>query len=355
MTNFDPTLPLAQSHTIPSLCYTDAQFAMRESRAVFHRNWQILGRTEQVAQPGDYFTTHLVGEPVLVIRGEDGVLRGFFNVCRHRAAPILNEPCGHATKLRCRYHGWTYDLAGALKGTPEFEGVEDFDKSTNGLVPITVATHGPFVGVSLTKPTTTLVEHLSPFPEWAAAGKWFDTLEFHARREYDLACNWKVYVDNFLDGGYHVNTVHPALAGVLDYRDYTTTTHGFTALQCSPLKPSTEVSTRCGDLAAYWWIYPNFMVNLYRGVMDTNLVLPLGPDRCRVIFDFYFAAGTVDEFKSESVLVADRVQAEDVQICEDVQRGLGSRSFTTGRFSKKRENAGYHFHKLLAQSLAEPM
>lgn len=354
-TPFDPNLPLELARTIPNTWYFDPAHAERERRAAFGRSWQYLGRTEQVAKPGDFVTADVAGEPVMAVRGEDGVLRAFFNVCRHRAAPILNEPCGHATKLRCRYHGWTYDLAGELRGTPEFEGVRDFAKESNGLVGIPVVEWGPFVWVCTGVPREPLEDFLSPFPDWAARRNCFANLEWHTRTTYDLACNWKVYVDNYLDGGYHVNTVHPALAGVLDYREYATTAHGHTALQCSPLKPSDGEAgrTRTGDLAAYWWVFPNFMLNLYGTAMDTNLVLPLGPDRCRVIFDFYFAPGTDESFKAESVKVAEQVQAEDVGICEDVQRGLRSAAFVSGRFSAKRENAGYHFHRLLADCLSK--
>jgi choline monooxygenase len=110
---------------------------------------------------------------------------------------------------------------------------------------------------------------------------------------------------------------------------------------------------RTGDNAYYWWVFPNFMVNLYAGVMDTNLVLPLGTDRCRVVFDFYFAEGATADFVAQSVEVAERIQQEDVGICEEVQRGLRSRSFRTGRFSARRENGGYHFHQLLAGKLRE--
>src|SRR5262249_19552253 len=111
---------------------------------------------------------------------------------------------------------------------------------------------------------------------------------------------------------------------------------------------------RTGQAAYYWWVYPNFMLNLYAGVMDTNLVLPLGPDRCRVIFDFYFAnteGPAMQQFIRESIAVAHQVQLEDQGICEEVQRGLQSRSFDTGRFSVKREGPGYHFHQLLARHL----
>jgi choline monooxygenase len=352
---FDPTLPLDRARTIPAAWYHDREWAAAERTAVFGRTWQCVGRVNQVMKPGDFLTADAAGDPVLVIRGDDSVLRGFFNVCRHRAAPLCTDACGSATKLRCRYHGWTYDLAGRLKGTPEFDGVNEFAKEENGLVPLGgCETWGPFVWVHLHPPTIPLREFLSPLPSWVESRGGFGDLTSFGRRSYDLACNWKVYVDNYLDGGYHVNTVHPALAGVLDYKQYTTTTYDRTSLQSSPLSPGDGDAgrTRTGDLAAYWWAYPNFMVNLYAGVMDTNVVWPLAPDRCRVVFDFYFAAGTDPTFAEESVRVADRVQAEDVGICEEVQRGLHSSAYSVGRFSVKREVAGYHFHRLLASSIA---
>jgi choline monooxygenase len=186
-------------------------------------------------------------------------------------------------------------------------------------------------------------------------------LNFVARREYRLACNWKVFVDNYLDGGYHVNTVHPGLAGVLDYAHYRTEVFGHTSVQTSPLRPPEAQragdavgQVRTGATASYWWVFPNLMLNLYEGVMDTNLVLPLGPAACRVVFDFYFArpAGTATaEWEAKSMEVAHQIQLEDVAICEDVQRGLASRTFDTGRFSVRREAAGYHFHRLLALRL----
>jgi phenylpropionate dioxygenase-like ring-hydroxylating dioxygenase large terminal subunit len=350
LARFDPARPLEAARTIPNTWYTSAEIAAVERRSVFGSTWQFVGRTDQVASPGSYLTADVAGEPILVVRGDDGVLRAFFNVCRHRAAPILNEACGTATKLRCRYHGWTYDLAGRLRGTPEFDGVADFCKEDNGLVPVTVAAWGPFVWVRLDPPKASAEEYMAPLPGWLKGR--IDDLTFASRVEYDLACNWKVYVDNYLDGGYHVNTVHPALAGVLDYTGYKTTLHANASVQTSPMKPGDPndpaTRTRTGTEAAYWWVFPNFMVNVYSGVMDTNLVLPVGPDRCRVIFDYYFRSGATPEFVKDSVAVAHQVQVEDVGICEEVQRGLHSRSYTVGRFSVKREAGGYHFHRLLA-------
>src|SRR5205823_9713121 len=128
------------------------------------------------------------------------------------------------------------------------------------------------VWVHLDPPREPLGESLRPFASWVDSRGGLGNLVWRARKTYDLACNWKVYVDNYLDGGYHVNTVHPGLAGVLDYREYRTACDGNTVLQSSPLKPGEGETgrTRVGDIAAYWWVYPNVMLNLYGGVMDTN-------------------------------------------------------------------------------------
>lgn len=355
MSAFASDLPLERARTIPARWYWDAELAALEQRAVFGPSWQFAGRAALVAEPGSFFTTELAGEPILVVRDSEGVLRSFYNVCRHRAALVVTEAAGKASRLRCRYHGWTYDLAGCLRGAPEFDGVLDFCREEQGLAALAVAEWGPFIWVHCGDNPPPLSDYLTPMPQRIAPA--LSSLRFVARREYQLACNWKVYVDNYLDGGYHVNTVHPGLAGVLDYKHYRTEIHPCTSVQISPLKTSsaTELAgVRSGETAQYWWAFPNFMLNLYQGVMDTNLVLPLGPHRCRVLFDFWFAdteGAAAENYMQESMGVAHQVQLEDAGICEEVQRGLGSRSFDTGRFSVRREAGGYHFHQLLARHL----
>ena len=357
LTAFHADLPLEQAHTLPAEWYTDADVYALERQAIFGDSWQMVGRAAEVAEPGSFLTADIAGEPVLVVRDEAGVLRAFSNVCRHRAAPLATESCGKASRLRCRYHGWTYDLTGRLRGAPEFDGVEGFRREENGLPVLAVAVWGPWVWVHCGSRPPAVADIFAPLPERVAPSD-LATLHFVERREYQLACNWKVYVDNYLDGGYHVHTIHPGLAGVIDYALYRTEVHAWTSVQISPLKTAAAgdatARTRTGDAAQYWWVYPNFMVNLYQGVMDTNLVLPLGPDRCRVVFDFYFVQASGAEFEAytrESMSVADRIQQEDMLICEQVQRGLGSRFFSTGRFSVRREGGAYHFHQLLGRRL----
>ncbi len=356
---FDPELPLERARTIPRCWYTDADVYDAECRAVFGDSWLTVGRADQVTEPGAFVTAEVAGEPVVVVRGDDGALRAFYNVCRHRAARVACQAEGRAARLRCRYHGWTYDLSGRLRGVPEFDGVADFRREDNGLAPLAVAAWGPLVFVHLGKQPGPLEQFLAPLPE-RTAGLGVERLRFAERREYDIACNWKVFVDNYLDGGYHINTIHPGLAGILDYTQYHNVIAGNTSVQVGPLRPAEsqrgdEVGkVRTGANAYYWWLFPNLMINLYEGVMDTNLVLPLGPGRCKVIFDFYFAdteGEAATKFIADSVAVSHQIQLEDLEISEDVQRGLNSRSFDAGRFSVKREGPGYYFHQLLARRL----
>jgi choline monooxygenase len=268
----------------------------------------------------------------------------------------VTEPCGQASILRCPYHGWNYGLDGSLKGVPEFAGVKNFDPGNNGLVPVKVETWENFVFVNLDPQAAALGDFLGGLVQRAAPlglGK----LHFFDRKIYDIACNWKVFVDNYLDGGYHVPHLHKGLSSVLDYKEYTIEVEDRYCLQSSPMVASNEdaatATTRTGDRAWYFWQYPNLMINHYEGYMDTNLALPLDADHCRVIFDFYFSdvSEARREHNRQSVAVGERVQDEDLGICEAVQRGLKSRAYGAGRLSVRREAGEHLFHRLLAADL----
>ena len=361
---YDADAPLDRAFTIPAPWYTDARVLELEQRTVFRRGWQCAGRLDPLRAPGDYLTCELPGgEPVVVVRGQDDVLRGFFNVCRHHAAAVVSEPHGSARQFRCPYHGWTYALDGALKGTPDFAGVCDFDRAANGLVPIACATCEPWVFV---RPETGGVgaTHASPLHEFFGSDllRQLDALglgrlQWMERRSYTLNCNWKVFVDNYLDGGYHVPHLHKGLDSVLDYSEYTITNGERFCLQSSPMvsegADARTGAVRQGERAHYYWLYPNFMINYYGQTMDTNLVIPRGVDKTDVIFDFYFAdvSDAARDANLASIAVSEQIQNEDVAICESVQRGLRSRAYGAGRLSVRREAGEHLFHRLLARDL----
>jgi choline monooxygenase len=357
--SYDAAAPLAQAYTIPAAWYTDPRVAHLELQSVFSRNWQAVGRLAQLEKPGDYITASVANEPIVVVRGRDGKLRAFYNVCRHHAMTVMNEPCGHAEHMRCPYHGWTYNLEGELRGMTEFEGVKNFERADNGLVPVRVEPWENFVFVNLDPNAASLHDFLGSLVKLVKP-LGFGQLKFVERRSYIQNCNWKVYVDNFLDGGYHVPHMHKGLNSVLDYTNYTIENVDRCCVQSSPVSvdaksEASAAATRKGDRAYYFWQYPNFMLNWYEGYLDTNLVLPLGVDRCQVIFDFYF--GDTSEanmpYVRQSMGVSELVQQEDIVICDGVQRGLSSRAYQAGRLSVRREAGEHLFHRLLAADLKD--
>ena len=360
LSSYDDHAPLAQASTIPAAWYVDARIAELERLSVFSKTWQLVARTEQVKAPGQFVATTVAGEPIVVVRGNDGALRAFYNVCRHHAAAVVTQSCGQASLLHCPYHGWNYGLDGSLKGMPEFEGVENFDRVQNGLVPIRVETWECFVFINLDEHAAPLADFLGGLVR-RIAPLGISKLHYFDRRTYNINCNWKVFVDNYLDGGYHVPHLHKGLNSVLDYKQYTIENEDRYCLQSSPMVASDEDAAtgaaRKGDRAWYFWQHPNLMINCYDGYMDTNLVIPVDVDHCRVIFDFYFRdiSEASREYNEQSVNVGNRVQEEDLGICEDVQRGLKSRAYRAGRLSVRREAGEQLFHRLLAADLKREM
>lgn len=353
LAQYDPTLPLAEASTIPASWYIDPRILDLERNTTFSRTWQLAARADQVRNPGDYVTCEIAGEPSLVVRGDDGVLRGFFNVCRHHAAAVMTAPQGCAKNLRCPYHGWTYTLEGALKGTPSFTSECHFDRAAHSLVPVALHEWENWVFVRLDADGASFEDSFGSQLLGDIGLLGLSNMGWFERRHYYFDCNWKVFVDNYLDGGYHVPHLHKGLDSVLDFKNYTIENGPRHCLQSSPIVKDGEhaqfSSVRGGERALYYWVHPNFMINCYEGVMDTNLVLPLGVDRTEVIFDFWFAdvSESARERNKASIEVGQIIQDEDMAICKSVQRGLNSRAYSTGRLSVRREAGEHLFHRLL--------
>src|SRR5580704_18274329 len=169
---YNPHDPLEEAWTIHSLWYFDKRIVALERASVFSATWQVAGRADQVRENGQFFTVELAGEPLVMARGEDGQLRAFYNVCRHHAAAVVTEAQGCAKQFRCPYHGWTYGIDGALKGMVEFDGVCDFERSANGLVPVRVDTWENFVFVNLNPGAGSLASFLGSIPPIVAPLQW---------------------------------------------------------------------------------------------------------------------------------------------------------------------------------------
>ena len=343
------------AQTLASHFYTDPAILQIEKTRIFQRTWQLVGTLSQscgevngmkrtIADPESFFTADVAGEPIIVVRDNRGELRAFSNVCRHRAGPIaLGSGCKNV--LRCQYHGWTYSLDGRLIGTPDVEGVEFFDRSAMGMVPLRCETWEQFIFVNFDLKAEPLSTYLGQIPQ-QTKGLQFEGLQFAERRDYLINCNWKVYVDNYLEG-YHLALVHPALARALDTKRYRTHLGRWHSLQESPLQPGPAEAGVGAQHALYYFIYPNTMLNILPGRMQTNRVVPLGTRRCRVDFDYFFRADVSLESRAADRAFADQVQTEDGAICERVQRGLASGSYAPGRLNPNQESGVWHFQELL--------
>ncbi len=343
---------LFRASTIPSSYYTEASVPIDEQRNIFAKSWQLAGRTGQVREPGQYFTAEIAGEPLLVVRGSDGVLRAMSNVCRHRAGPVAQGQ-GKRPVLQCGYHGWTYSLDGRLAVTPEFEGVECFDPSSMALPQFRIEEWHELLFVTLDPAAPSLAEFLGRLPE-DMPGHDHSGFRLAARKDWELQCNWKVYVDNYLEG-YHIPIVHPGLFRELDYPNYRTETRENYSIQFAPTRHADRIRTTAADSEVrYFWIYPNLMLNVYPDNFSTNLIVPLGHDRTLTIFEWFFRDPDDPKTRSdlaETIAFSDEIQLEDIAICEAVQRGLASSTYTSGRYSPRRENGVHHFHSLYARDM----
>ena len=241
------------------------------------------------------------------------------------------------------------------------QGVERFRPDDMRLVPVQVAQWGPLVFVNVDGKAPPLLEVLEDVPRRVAPFG-CEGMRYVMRKEWEIACNWKVYVDNYLEG-YHLPMVHPGLHRELDYDNYRVEPHRYYSIQHAPLRavPAGSTDRRYDPSktdvaeAVYVWLFPNVMLNVYMGQMQTNVVLPMGHDRTKVIFEWYSATPPADASQDADwarlLAFSDEIQDEDIRICEVVQRNLRSRVYDRGRYSAARENGVHHFHSLLHEFL----
>lgn len=350
-------LPLERALTIPAAWYTsDAVFEF-ELGSLFAHSWQLAGEASSLAAAGDFRVEDIAASSIILLRDKNGTLRAFHNVCRHRAGPVAAGR-GNCKVLRCRYHGWVYRLDGSLHTAPEIGDVQNFDPAEFGLVPLATETVAGMIFVlpgggqrSMTPAPRELFSEIRQ-----RVGQFnFSALKFYRRDTYDIRCNWKVYVDNYLEG-YHLPQVHPELNKILDYRDYSTEVFDGYSLQHSDIAQPTAAYG--AGKAFYYFVFPNIMLNILPGRMQTNVVLPLGPDRCRVVFDYYYEdieSGPAQAKIEEDLSFGDLVQKQDIDICEQVQKGLRSGVYHQGRLSQKRELGVHHFQNLLREAYQQAL
>jgi choline monooxygenase len=359
---------LRRATTLPAAWYHDPGHHEREVDAVFRRGWSCVGVTDDVAQPGRYAAVETgSGLPVVIVRDGDGTLRGFVNVCRHRGGPLA-DGCGTAKALKCAYHAWVYRLDGSLARASGMEGAEDFDPCDHHLYPVSVATWAHFVFVHPDPAAARLelgplAQAIDPYP--------IDGYELAVREQHEREFNWKVLVENYSEN-FHTPFVHPGL--IVAQWDYPMVTAGRIALAWDRPRAPRNTAERAlasaqpgesawAEVAAnqiddvfiagvYFTVFPNLLVSTFPRYLSALHLTPLSPTRTRVQAYRFWTAGVSEARRAADLAASQEVAAQDLDICERVQRGYSAGVDTNGRLSVVHEAGVHHVHRLLQTALA---
>jgi phenylpropionate dioxygenase-like ring-hydroxylating dioxygenase large terminal subunit len=342
---------LEAGHTLPAKWYADEAVFRAEKERILHRAWQYVGHTGQLAKPGDFITTRLGDIPVVVARDNDGALRAFANVCRHRGSEVVLECAGNRKTLQCHYHGWTYNLDGTLRNAPRANEQVSFEKDQLALIPFAVEAWGPMIFVKPNREPGSLRDVIGELPAlFGRAGVDLARLRIHRQDVYEIASNWKIIIENFNEC-YHCPIAHPAFSEVIDTDKYSADVgHEFYSTYHGPLVRSPE------DSANYATLWPTAMIALSSRPMAMQLlcVYPIDAGHTRETIDYYFADDATEDQIREYCEFSDLVQREDVVLCESVQRGLASGAIENGTLMLSRERGIQHFQRLVYRFLSAP-
>ena len=326
--------------TLPARLYGSPDAWTRERAAVFGSAWLFLGHEAEAAAPGDWIATDIAGHRLVAVRGKDGALRAFHNVCRHRAGPLVEGASGRCEgELVCAYHGWRYALDGRLRAATGFGNADGFDPREFGLLAVRLETWRGLVFANLDTDAPALTDHVAPL-EALMAERGLALAGPATRRTHDLTCDWKVYAENYLEG-YHIGSVHPVLAGELGSAEYRVRVEGALVVQ-------EAVGVNDGPQAGVWgWLWPNLGINVYRDGAMIERMTPVGPGRTRL--DYLFLHDGGEAALGDALEASDRLTAEDARICEAVQANLSAGAYDAGVLSPRHEAAVAWFQSRIAE------
>lgn len=349
---FDPRhfakarLPLLEAETLPRWCYTSPAWHQREIERVFLRSWLFVGRADEWPRPGDYRAVDTPGGSVLIVRDQAGRMRAFANVCRHRGARLL-DGAGNTRSIACPYHSWTYRLDGRLAGAPDMDRPKTFDRAAYGLAALRLDVWAGFVFITFDERAPTLLDWLGDMPERFRSYS-FDEMVVGRRSEYEIACDWKLILENALED-YHTGTVHKSSLG--EQHEYPEPTEGQWEALYMPgeksiavlpheLQRLPNICTLAGNPAKgtyFTVIYPNTQFACTVDCMWWLSLTPIAPERCRVSVGFCFPRSTV-ALPDFAARVEPYYRRWDLSIIEDnstgemQQRGLRSHLRRSGPY-----------------------
>jgi len=356
-----------QSYTIPARCYLDADTYAREQEAIFYRNWWYAGHQSQLQQPGCYLTVDVCGQNIIVIRDRGGDLNAYYNVCQHRGHELLFGS-GKVRTITCPYHAWSYGFDGELKAARNTEKLVDFDKCQFSLKPVQVEVFCGLVFVNLDLDAAPLKEQAADLEtEIREFCPRVDEVQFAQRDHYDVASNWKVMVDNFLEC-YHCHPAHKDFVNLVDMDRYHIKTNSIYSSQISYAAATTDSSAykfEKGEVDfgyAGWFLWPNLTIWIYPGEpnISTLQIIPNGVGRTIEYQDWYLPNPEPTQQQRDAMIYQkDVLQPEDVSLCESVYRGLQSKGYNQGRFvvdperSELSEHAVHHFQQLYVEAMGD--
>ncbi|MBA3364324.1 MAG: aromatic ring-hydroxylating dioxygenase subunit alpha [Actinobacteria bacterium] len=330
-----------------------------EEERIFARTWQYVGHAGQVSNPGDVFPVRLGRIPGVVVRDLGGELRALVNVCRHRGSLVVDEP-GNRRTLQCPYHAWTYELDGRLRSAPRSEREASFDRSRLALVPLALDAWGPFLFVNPDPDAAPLADILGDLPaRVASAGVDVDGLSFHHRAEWEVAANWKLLCENFLEC-YHCSIAHQGFSSLVDVSpdSYRLEASEWFSSQYGPVRSDgTATYDAVGEVerGQFHLLWPNTCINIFPGRPNLSIgpIMPTEPERTSRFLDYFFASGTDESWIRDLLQFDDQVGREDTILVERVQLGVRSGVIPTGRLLEESEHLIAHFQRLVAAALSD--
>jgi glycine betaine catabolism A len=366
--------PVDRARLLPPRVFHDPAVFQFEAERWFWRTWLNVGREQDFADAGTYALVDVAGESVIVVRGRDGVLRAFHNVCRHRGSTLVDAPVtgdtGHIVRFQCPYHAWIYELDGSLRRAPHTDELVDFDAADNELLPVALDSWAGFVFVNLDPLAATLTDYLADLP--AAVSPYPVASLRRARRiEYEVAANWKVIGENYSEC-YHCPGVHPQLNRLSPYdrgqnlesrgpwaggwmelvEDADTMSVDGGAHGRPPLAGIGDENTR---RVYYFVVWPNLLLSLHPDYVMTHQVWPIDPEKSRVVCEWLFEPATMerpDFDPTDAVDFWDLTNRQDWAVCERQQVGTRSRAYVPGRYSLM-EDMVHAFDLMVADGYAD--
>jgi choline monooxygenase len=358
MPDFSVDPNIAKAKTINTDFYTDPAVFKACKEKIFASSWQFIGHEGLVKDNGDVYPFTLLpdylDEPLLLTRDKNGAVSLLSNVCTHRGNLVADKACNLST-MKCRYHGRKFDLDGKFLSMPEFKEVEDFPSEEDSLPKLNLFKWGQFLFTSLNKKYGVDVF----FKDMMDRVSWMPLYDFKfdagLSKVFNVKASWALYCENYLEG-FHIPFVHAGLNAVIDFGEYATELF----FPCSSLQLGlAKNAADCFDLPAhspdygkkvaayYFWVFPNLMFNFYPWGLSVNVVEPVSVGECRV--KFYAYVWDASKLGIGAGAGLDKVEMEDEEIVENVQRGVRSRFYKHGRYSVTREQGTHHFHRILSE------